>query len=431
MMNMRPFQIIILVVFAVLAVGGLFLFATYKGFGGSTPVGEVTIWGTLPAGAMTETVNDLRTNHQEFGKVTYSEHSEATFDTELANAIASGNGPDLIVLNQEHLLSLRSKLTVIPTATISERTYRDRYVPITELFLTQGGTFAMPFVIDPVVLFYNRSLLSSAGVPQVPTTWEGIVGLAERLTVKSDAGLIAKSAIPLGTYENIPHARAIVSLLLLQAGSPIVQFGSGVGRSTLGVGSDSFSRTLADTAIAFYTQFADPAKLVYSWSRSQVNARQSFLAGDAAFYVGLASERKLIAAGNPNLDFDMASVPQPQTATTKVDYALAYGFSVPRGSRNAAGAVRTAVALSDAPSEKIAAPALGVAPALRSELAASGDIYSPIVNAAALRAKGWLSPAPAVVDRIFADMINAIITGRQGVHEAILSADEALTAALN
>jgi ABC-type glycerol-3-phosphate transport system substrate-binding protein len=197
------------------------------------------------------------------------------------------------------------------------------------------------------------------------------------------------------------------------------------------VGSDSFSRTPADTAIAFYTQFADPAKLVYSWSRSQVNARQSFLAGDAAFYVGLASERKLIAAGNPNLDFDMASVPQPQTAATKVDYALAYGFSVPRGSRNAAGAVRTAVALSDAPSEKIAAPALGVAPALRSELAATGDIYSPIVNAAALRAKGWLSPAPAVVDRIFADMINAIITGRQGVHEAILSADEALTAALN
>jgi hypothetical protein len=193
MMNMRPFQIIILVVFAVLAVGGLFVFATYKGFGGSTPVGEVSIWGTLPAAAMTETVNDLRTNHQEFGKVTYSEHSEATFDTELANAIASGNGPDLIVLNQEHLLSLRSKLTVIPTATISERTHSDRD-PGPCVDRDHACVFLLRRMVAVVAVVSPRPFTDGRGVVAVWSRWSR--SLARRAVAADGPSRLSPSSPP-------------------------------------------------------------------------------------------------------------------------------------------------------------------------------------------------------------------------------------------
>lgn len=433
MKNMRPFQIIVISVFVVLALGGLALFASFKGFSGGKPVGNVTIWGTLPASAVQAALDDLRQNHSEFGSIVYEEHAAGTFDTELSEALASGSGPDVVITNQERLLAEAGKLAVIPFATISERSYRDTYLPINEIFLTSTGTYVIPLAVDPLVLYYNRATLSSANVPQVPTTWEGVVGITPRLTKKSDFGVIAKSAIPFGTYENIPNARAIVSLLFLQSGS-MVTARTDIGlRSTLqGAGETSNDgNSPAESAMNFYTQFADPAKIVYSWNRSLTDARHSFIAGDAALYVGFASERKLIAASNPNLDFDIAPIPQPQTAAGRADYGLAYGFAITKASRNPSGAFRTSSALASRTEAPFIYQSIGMAPAIRGLLSAPpNDVSAPIVYPSALIAKGWLSPAPAVTDRIFAAMINSIINGSMSVHDALTTADESLTAAL-
>jgi ABC-type glycerol-3-phosphate transport system substrate-binding protein len=427
---MRPFQIVVIAIFAVLALGSLYLFATFKGFSGGKPVGVVTIWGTLPATAVNPAIDDLKRTHQQFSKVVYVERDPSTFDADLADAIASGAGPDLIITEQERLLSERNKLNPIPFSTIPERTFRDSYLPIYELYLTGTGTYGIPFVTDPLVLYYNRTRLSSAGVPQPPSSWEAIVGLAPKLTTRTNGG-IGASTIALGTYDNIPNARAIVSLLLLQSGSAITAQANGGIASTLAAGSSDTGQAPADSALAFYTQFADPAKIVYSWNRSIPDARQSFVAGDSAFYIGFASEEPTLRAANPNLDFDMTVVPQPQTSAAQTDYALAYAFAFPKGSANPAGGLQTAEALAAKAEVDIAAPGLLMAPALRSELSAkSSDIYGPIVNASALRAKGWLSPAPGVTDRIFAAMINGIISGGETVHDALVTADQSLNAAL-
>jgi ABC-type glycerol-3-phosphate transport system substrate-binding protein len=434
MSHMRPFQIIVISLFAVLALGGLALFASFKGFSGGKPVGSVTIWGTLPTGAVQAALDDLRRTHTEFSGIIYQEHNAASFDAELSEALASGNGPDIVITNQERLLAEAGKLAVIPFATISERTYRDTYLPINEIFLTSTGTYVIPLAVDPLVLYYNRPTLSAANVPQVPTTWEGVVGLASRLTRKSDAGVISKSAIPFGTYENIPNARAIVSLLFLQSGSAVSARTSGGLRSTLqGAGeTTNDGSSPAESAMNFYTQFADPAKIVYSWNRSLTDARHAFIAGDAAFYVGFASERGLIAAANPNLDFDIAPIPQPQTAAGRANYAIAYGFAITKASRNPSGAFRTASALASQTEAPFIYKSLGMAPAIRSLLSApANDISAPIVYPSALIAKGWLSPAPGITDRIFAGMINSIINGSMSVHDALTTADESLTAALS
>ncbi|MGE5541373.1 MAG: ABC transporter substrate-binding protein [Bacillota bacterium] len=430
---MRPFQIITLSVFAVLALLGLLLFATFKGTGTNKSVGNVTVWGTLPASAVNAAIDDLRRNHKEFGTITYVERDPGTFDSDLSEAIASGSGPDLLITTQERLRAEASKLSVIPFSSIPERTYRDTYLPIHELFLTSTGTYGIPLAVDPLVLYYNRATLVSANVALPPSTWEAVVGLAPHLTARTGVGTIQKSAIALGAYDNIPAARAIVSLLLLQSGSHIVETSTAGTRGALttGVGPDASGVAPAESAMNFYTQFADPAKVVYSWNRSLPDARQTFISGDTAFYIGFASERSLIAASNPHLDFDMAPIPQPQTAASKTDYGIAYAFALPKASGNPTGAFRVASALASKAEAPLLVKPAGMAPAIRSLLTpSSNDAYAPVVYSQALIASGWLSPSPAVTDRIFAAMINSIISGSATVHDALSTADESLTAAL-
>lgn len=433
MNKLRPFQLIVIGVFVVLALLGLLLFATYKGFGGKQDVGVVTIWGTLPGSAMQGALDDLKRYHPEFSKVVYVEQPADSFDVDLADALASGTGPDLVIITQEQLVVERPKLAVIPYSSISERTYRDTFVPISELFLTGDGTYGLPLAIDPLVLYYNRATLASAGIAQPPKSWEAVVGLAPKLIQKTNASVIEKSAIAFGTYDNIPNARAIVSLLLLQSGSSITAENQQGLRSTLlaAQANDTYGAVPSESALSFYTQFADPAKSVYSWNRAIPDARSSFISGDTALYVGFASEYKFLAASNPNLDFDMATIPQPQTASGVVDYARAYVFAIPKTSHNGKGAFQTAQQLTSKQSSLLVARDMGIAPAIRGALISSAnELTTPIVYPLALVARGWLSPAPATTDKIFAGMITSIISGQRTVHDALVAADQALNAAL-
>jgi len=422
---MRPFQIIVLVVFGLLAIVGLFLFATFSGSGTEEPVGPVVIWGTLPQDAVESGITSLLVTNKEYDEIRYVEKSDASFEGELAEAIASGGGPDLLIITQEQILSQKNKLSPIPYASISERTYVSTYVPVNELYLSDESFFGMPLTVDPLVLYYNRAILASEGVALPPTTWEAVTALAEKLTQKQGDQSIQRSAIALGEYDNVMNARAVLSLLLLQSGSPITEeTGTGMRSALEGLNAP------ATSAVNFYTQFANPVKTVYSWNRSLPSSQQAFLAGDLAFYVGFASERAFLESANPNLDFDMAAIPQPATLTSPKTYGLAYALATPRSSANPAGAFRTAIALSFAGPMQAIAEEAGMAPARRALLGEFPNRYAEVFYPEALIAAGWLSPAPSVTDAIFSAMIQNITTGRRDVSTALLMAHQALAAAL-
>jgi ABC-type glycerol-3-phosphate transport system substrate-binding protein len=428
---MKPFQLILLSVFGVLALGGLLLFATFKGFGSSAvKVGTVVVWGTLPQSAMEIELSALKGKDQAYGGVSYIEKPEQNFDANLAEALASNTGPDLILVSHEHLLAERSKISEIPFSSISERTYLDTYAPISELYLTTTGTYGIPFLIDPLVLYYNRTILSSAGYVGAPSYWESVTGLSEKLSQRNGS-TVTRSMIPFGTYENMPGARAALSLLLMQSGNSITKNTTSGLRSTISEVGARGEVSPAESAVSFYTQFSDPAKTVYSWNESLPSAEQAFSSGDLVLYPGFASELSTIKATNPNLDFDVAAIPQPQTSSNRQTYGLVYAFSIPKSSGNAAGALAAAFALSEANNTIPVATALGMAPATRSGLSRQGaDKYTPIIYPQALVARGWLSPGPEITDRIFSTMIRSITSGRAEISGALQTANQALSSAL-
>jgi len=201
---MKPFQIIVIAVFAVLALLGLYAFSTFSGSSGSgTNVGTVTIWGTLPHQAFDTAIASIKQSDASYDSVTYVQKTAATFETDLANALASGTGPDLVIINQEQLLSEEQKISPIPFSSIPQRTFLNTYPAINELYLNSTGTYGIPLVIDPLVMYYNRTLLSSAGVATAPATWEAVTGLVPLITKQNDTQQISKSAVALGTYANV------------------------------------------------------------------------------------------------------------------------------------------------------------------------------------------------------------------------------------
>ena len=108
--NMSTFQIIFLAAFGIAALVGLLVFATTSGSNSTAKIGSVVIWGTLSQDAITQELSTLTSADRSFGKVSYVQKQSDTFDSDLANAIASGNGPDMILINQEQLLTEQSKL---------------------------------------------------------------------------------------------------------------------------------------------------------------------------------------------------------------------------------------------------------------------------------------------------------------------------------
>ncbi len=433
MTNMSPFQIVVFSVFGLLAFVGIFVFATYSGLGGTSSLGPVEVWGTLPEDPMVDAIATIKENNEEFGAITYTQLRGETFSSELADAISAGQGPDLIIITQEQLLTELPRIESIPFSSIPQRTYLDTYVPITQLFLNQGGTYAIPFVVDPLVLYYNTATLSSIGAAQAPKTWEAVTGIVPATTQLSPNQSVERSGLAFGSYANVMNARAIMSLLFLQTGSSISAPVNGQMQATLSGSAStvgSTGNTGPEAALNFYTQFANPSRTVYSWNPSMPSSRQAFLSGDLTLYIGYASEYASLRAGNPNLSFDMAPVPQSATATGRATYGLAYAFAIPKMAENKAGAYEVALSLSDAAVLPNIAEAVGMAPAKRALLVPDpSDLYAAVYYPEALSAKGWLSPAPATVDQIFSAMISNVTSGRDSTPEALSAADQSLNAA--
>lgn len=433
-MKITPFQGILFGTFGLMALVGLFVFATYTGKNtGNNTIGKVVIWGTLPAVGVEGLLTTAAQTDPTFKEVTYVEKSAVTLTTDLAAAIATGAAPDLVLASQEELHALAKFITPVPSSTLPASTFTASFIQEANLLAAPGGGYyGVPFLVDPLVLFANQNILSSSGIAQPPSTWEALTGLVPTVAELSPTRQVLRGLIALGTYSNVHDARAILSTLFLQQGIALSGYSaSGALAANLGSASGSTGQSSGSAVVSFYTQFADPSKVSYTWNSSLPDSQQSFLAGDLALYLGYVSEASFLRSANPNLNFVVAPVPEPGTAPTKAVQGLLYSFFIPRGSANASGAYQVAVALAGAAIQSAAAAATGLAPVSLTALSTPpSDPTASVAYREALYAQGWLSPEPSDTDRVFSGMIGDVISGRSNPVSALGTAENALSALL-
>jgi multiple sugar transport system substrate-binding protein len=425
---MSKFQMALLGIFGFFILLAVVVFAFYRGGSGSSTNATVTVWGELPAEELNIFLNATQASRGDL-VIRYVEKSTETIGSEFTEALASGGGPDLIITTQDKLWGQKSKLLPIPYQSIGQNDFQSIFVEEGELFLANEGIYGLPLTLDPMVLYYNRDHLSAAGQAQPIGYWDELYAAASKLNRRDAAGNLTQSAIALGEARNIPHYKEILSMLMLQAGTPITAVGNGGElASFLSVRFD-LPVSPGESALDFYTQFSNPSRAYYSWNRTMPSAETRFTSGDAAYYLGFASELTTLRNKNPNLNFSLTTVPQSRVAGRAVTFGRLYAVSISRGSKNTSAALQAALSLVSRDSALKLSETLRLPPARRDLLAITpSDAVMPVFYTAALQARGWLDPEGTATSVIFRDMIESVTSGRARTSEALSSANSSLEA---
>lgn len=414
---MSKFQIILLTVFGLFIILAVAVFALYRG--GASSAVTVTVWGDISTRDFSVLLNSPNFSQNQPGTIQYVEKSAATIETEFTEALARGTGPDLIILTQDKIWKERSKLIPIPFNSYSQRDFQSSFIEEAELFMDANGIYALPVTVDPLVLYYNRDLLSAAGHARPIEYWDEIYAAALNLSKRNAGGSLIASVMALGEASNIPNYKEVLSLLMLQAGTPITGY---VGTNLRSQIAERFNYSVppGESSLDFYTQFSNPTRAFYSWNRSLIDAQTHFASGDSAYYIGFASELRAIRNKNPTLNFGVSHVPQSRVAGRMITYGTVRGVGISRGSANPAAAFAVALQLSSAEGTRVLAQELLLPPPRRDLLSVRPtDAIISVFYDAALQSRGWIDPDTRVTKAIFAEAIESVTSGRARTAEAV------------
>lgn len=424
-MKMTNFQLVFTGLFAFFIIAGVIAFSFFTAKPNS--IGMVTIWGTLDQATMQTLIANLDQQDRSFQEVSYVQKPATSFVTDVINAMANGTSPDLVLVSQDQVSQFADKLTTIPYSSISQSTFASSYIYEGQIFLTQNGTLALPLLINPLVMYWNRDLFTSAGIPKPPQYWNDLLTQAQKLSVLDASNNIKQSAIALGGWGNVRYAKQILSTLFMQAGDPIVAGYPGASVAVFGQTPQGVNENPASSALQFYTEFANPSKVTYSWNRSLPNSQDAFTAGDLALYLGFASDYQTIKERNPNLNFGVALLPQIKGNSTYITYGQLVGLAIPRTAPNPQGAFAIAQKLSGPVGATAVAQAFGL-PSVRldAQQNTSGSAVNDVFYQSSLIARGWLDPNPVSTGDIFESMIEEVMSNKALPGSAVLEASQVL-----
>ena len=143
-------------------------------------------------------IDDVNAEATDFEII--SEPQPSDYYTKLQTTIAGGTAPDLFWLSQEYIPGYASLGAVLditdrleaddtPAADLS-----DYFEPILRTAQYEGQTYGLPWISQPVMLYYNPALLEAAGVAEPDDTWDWeMFKEAAAATTDTEAGVFGTS----------------------------------------------------------------------------------------------------------------------------------------------------------------------------------------------------------------------------------------------
>lgn len=230
----------------------------------------------------------------------------AEYDKRLADALSSGNMPDMFMLRSDWLPRYKASIKPSPQAIFTVDDYKKTFANILAKDLTDDeDVLAVSYGVPTLGLFYNTDKFASAGITSPPADWPALLDANSKLALKASNGLI-RSGIALGT-EKISNASSIMALLMMQNGAVMTDTPPTKATFELPTGPGYPSSA---KALDFYTSFAKPGKSSYSWNDGFGDSTQAFASGKTAMMIDYPYRYLQLTKQAPNLKFKMAKVPQ-------------------------------------------------------------------------------------------------------------------------
>lgn len=369
-------------------------------------------------------VNDLFSEFEKtlFGvKITYVQKNPDTYEADLLEALASGNSPDIFVLNTPIFLTHVNKIAPLSINDANAKDFLSEAPDVVLADLADSkNIYGIPWSIDTLALYYNKDYLNSANIPRPPATWDEFQNDSELLTKALPGGIIQRAGASFGTANNVTHAADILYALLLQAGNPIYTPTDKAFHLTDTItmrGGEVNSP--AASAVKFYTDFGNQNSPLYSWNNTFPESLGAFAAGRAAFYIGYARDLPKILAKNPHLNFSTASLPQLNRGD-HISYASYDFFTVSKFSHDPSLAWAVLASIYKDTTLKEVIDRMALPPARRSlvQSAPPHPVLQPFYDQV-LAARSWPIPKNSSVISIIRDMLESIASGSLPLQEAL------------
>lgn len=352
-----------------------------------------------------------------------------TYEQDLLNALASGSGPDIYEINNSWLPKYLDKTTPAPSTVFTIKDYKNAFVDaVANDFIQNQKIYGVAMSVDSLGLYYNKDLLGTAGIATPPQTWADLSGDVQKMTRRDSTGYFTRSGAAMGTNANVNRAVDILYLLMLQQG---VQPYSSDGHPTFNnsVQQHGSSVNAAKQALDFYTSFAEPSSPNYTWNARSDYSIDAFANGRAAFLYSYAYTRATILQKSPNLNFDVATVPQPNLDNPAVNFANYWGEVVSSQTKapNTAWGFLQYLTSKDSLDKYYKQ---NPEPSSRRDLI---ELQIPDVNLgifanANLTAKSFYKPDQAKIDNIFGQAIDNIILNGLSSDAAMSQAEQQASA---
>jgi len=371
---------------------------------------------------------------EKFGlPVEYVKKDFKTYERELVDALASGEGPDVFMIHNSWLPKHQSKLAFAPAELLTPLVVQKNFPDVvTTDFVRDGKIYALPLSIDTLALFYDKDVFNGSFISAPPQTWSKLQEVATRLTKRDELGNIIQSGVALGGSDrSVDKASHILALLMMQKGATMVRQ-SGKNYEPV-LSSNTSSENSAVDALKFYLQFSDPQSPFYTWDTGQHYSIDAFSYNPSVknkvamilsywYQIAVMKGDEAKKGKNPNLNFGVSQMPQQDDVNESqyATYADYWGYAVAKSSKDPQSAWRFVQFLTSKASAQQYLTATKRPPALRSLIASYQD--DPILSVFAnqiLIAKSWIQPGASDVNPLFSQAIEQVYRGQLSPEEAI------------
>ncbi|MFA5010113.1 MAG: extracellular solute-binding protein [Patescibacteria group bacterium] len=243
------------------------------------------------------------------------------YQRDIIKAIADGAGPDMFMIHNTWLPYQINQISSLPEGLMTTKEYKEIFPTVVqEDFIDNDKVYAIPYSTDNLMLFYNTDIFTEKKIKQPPKTLQELVDIVPKLTERNSQGKIIRSAIPLGGSEGIPRASDILAALMMQYGAEMTSADRKTTTFNLPASGSNPAFFSGQEALAYYTQFTNPASSVYTFTddkdasgnRLFPSDVQSFMEGKSAMFLGYAYQVANIRKFAPKLHFETAPLPQRQ-----------------------------------------------------------------------------------------------------------------------
>lgn len=303
---------------------------------------------------------DIITNYNQLHpniKINYRKFRYEEYEKELLDAFTEDRGPDIFSVHNTWVKKYQNKIEPLPETTtmvypivkgtlkkeifselrtnksITVQDVKKNFVDVVyddavinikdeETKASKEKIYGLPLFLDTLVMYYNKNLLNNAGIAEPPQYWnKKFQQDVKKLTKQNTKGQIIQSGVALGGSDNIERANDILSVLMMQNGTIMMNQEGTVLFNSIPPDYERARLNPGLQALIFYTDFANPAKEVYSWNSGLDNSLTMFMQNKLALFFGYSYHLPLIKAEAPKINFAVTKLPQIEGNQQSINFA--------------------------------------------------------------------------------------------------------------